>query len=234
MINFYFWSPSHLISWFNKDWHLEICDSSWLDWFFGLNIHLSFSITFDISTPRLMLPLLWCMIHRGQVLINSSSTTIMSHISLHVLHRLTYEKLFLWSSCFHRYSILRSNTWSIISWLLARHKCWTKLISILFLFICFFCLAWHRFFNMKLFIDWLYILITWFHLLYNCTSSDVSINTFILFHLEYAHTLNKNISPSIKLSFNTSNSTRGLYALSDLLHHRRRQIPPKSPNPNST
>jgi hypothetical protein len=140
MINFYFWSSSHLISWFNKDWHLEICDSSWLDWFFGLNIHLSFSITFDISTPRLMLPLLRCMIHRGQVLINSSSTTIMSHISLHVLHRLTYEKLFLWSSCFHRYSILRSNTWSILSWLLARHKCWTKLISILFLFICFF--AW--------------------------------------------------------------------------------------------
>jgi hypothetical protein len=35
---------------------------------------------------------------------------------------------FLWSSCFHRYSTLRSSTWSILSWLRARHKCWTKLI----------------------------------------------------------------------------------------------------------
>jgi hypothetical protein len=29
MINFYFSSSSHFISWFNKDWHLEIRDSSW-------------------------------------------------------------------------------------------------------------------------------------------------------------------------------------------------------------
>jgi hypothetical protein len=33
IINFHFWSPNHFISWLNKDWHLEICDSSWLDWY---------------------------------------------------------------------------------------------------------------------------------------------------------------------------------------------------------
>jgi hypothetical protein len=30
MINFYSQSPSHFISWFSKDWHFEICDSSCL------------------------------------------------------------------------------------------------------------------------------------------------------------------------------------------------------------
>jgi hypothetical protein len=28
-------SPNHFISWFNKDLHLEICDSSWLAWYLG-------------------------------------------------------------------------------------------------------------------------------------------------------------------------------------------------------
>jgi hypothetical protein len=28
MINFHFWYPCHFISWFNKDWHLVIYDSS--------------------------------------------------------------------------------------------------------------------------------------------------------------------------------------------------------------
>jgi hypothetical protein len=54
-INFHFWSPCQLISWFNKDWHLEMCDSSYLAWFLGLNILLSFSITSGTSTPILSL-----------------------------------------------------------------------------------------------------------------------------------------------------------------------------------
>jgi hypothetical protein len=95
MIKIHFWSPSHLISWFNKDWHLEICDSSWLAWFLGLNIHLSFSVTFSASTPRLSLALLRCMVHRGQVLSYPSSTIIISHTSLHVFHRLIIENLLL-------------------------------------------------------------------------------------------------------------------------------------------
>jgi hypothetical protein len=32
------------------------------------------------------------MVHCGQVLINPSSTTILSHISLHIFHRLILEK----------------------------------------------------------------------------------------------------------------------------------------------
>jgi hypothetical protein len=95
MINFHFWSPSHFISWLNKDWHLEICDSSWLPWFFKLNIHLPFSITSGTSTPRLSLALLWCMVYHGKILVNPSSTTIMSHTSLHVLNRLVLENLLL-------------------------------------------------------------------------------------------------------------------------------------------
>jgi hypothetical protein len=43
------------------------------------------------------------------------------------------KTFFLWSSCFHRYSILRSSTWSILSWLWASYKCWTRLI---FFFYC--------------------------------------------------------------------------------------------------
>jgi hypothetical protein len=54
---------------------------------------------------------------------------------------------FLWSSYLHRYPILRSSTWSILSWLWASHKCWTKLIFFFILFMCFSCLAWHRLFN---------------------------------------------------------------------------------------
>jgi hypothetical protein len=67
--------------------------------------------------------------------------------------------LFLWSSCFHRYPIFRSSTWLIIFWLWASHKYWTKLIFFFLLFMCFSCLAWHRLFNIKLFIDWHHILI---------------------------------------------------------------------------
>jgi hypothetical protein len=95
MINFYFWSPSHFISWFNGDWHLVICDSSWIAWFLGLSIHLSFFITYGSSTPKLSLALLRCMVHRGQVLINPSLTTILSHTTLHFFHRLILEKLLL-------------------------------------------------------------------------------------------------------------------------------------------
>jgi hypothetical protein len=63
MINLYFCSPSHFISWFNRDWHLVICDSSWLAWFLRLNVHLPFSITSDFSMSRLLLALLWFMVH---------------------------------------------------------------------------------------------------------------------------------------------------------------------------
>jgi hypothetical protein len=69
------------------------------------------------------------------------------------------KTFFLWSSCFHRYLILRSSTWSIISWLWASHKCWTKLIFYFLLFMCFSCLAWHRLFNTELSIGWHHILI---------------------------------------------------------------------------
>jgi hypothetical protein len=53
---------SQFISWSNKDWHIEIYDSLWLDWFIGLNIHLPFSITSSTLTLRLPLALLWCMV----------------------------------------------------------------------------------------------------------------------------------------------------------------------------
>jgi hypothetical protein len=43
--------------------------------------------------PRLSLALLRCIFHRGQVLVNSSSTSILSHTTLHVFHRLILEKL---------------------------------------------------------------------------------------------------------------------------------------------
>jgi hypothetical protein len=69
------------------------------------------------------------------------------------------KTFFLWSSCFHRYPILRSSTWSILSSLWASHKCWTKLIFFFLLFMCFYCLAWHRLFNMELSISWHHILI---------------------------------------------------------------------------
>jgi hypothetical protein len=147
------------MSWFNRHWHLVICDSSWIAWFLELNIHLPFSITYGFSTPRLPLALLWCIVNRDQVLVNPSSTTILSHTTLHVLvHSL--KTFFLWSNCFHRYPILRCSTWLILPWSRSSYKWWTKLIFNFFLFICFFCLTWHRFFNMGPFVAWLYMLIT--------------------------------------------------------------------------
>jgi hypothetical protein len=95
MINFHFWYPSHFISWFNKDWYLDIYDSSWLVWFLELNIHLPFFIKSGTSTLRLPLALLQYMVHRGQVLVNRSSTIIMSHTSIHVFYRLILETLLL-------------------------------------------------------------------------------------------------------------------------------------------
>jgi hypothetical protein len=90
------------------------------------------------------------------------------------------KTFFLWSSCFHRYPILRSSTWSILSWLWASHKCWTKLIFFFLLFMCFSWLAWHRLFNMELSIGWHHILIIYFHLLYNCTPRDISMHSLVL------------------------------------------------------
>jgi hypothetical protein len=67
--------------------------------------------------------------------------------------------IFLRSSFFYRYPLLRGSTRSILSWLWASHKCWTKLIFFFLLFICFSCLAWHRLFNIELSIGWHHILI---------------------------------------------------------------------------
>jgi hypothetical protein len=69
------------------------------------------------------------------------------------------KTFFLWSSCFHRYSVLRSSTWPIFPWSRSSHKWWTKLIFNFFLFIYFSYLTLHRFINMKLSIGWHHILI---------------------------------------------------------------------------
>jgi hypothetical protein len=148
------------MSWFNRDWHLMICVSSWIAWFLRLNIHLPFSITYSFSMPTLSLALVRWMVYYGQVLVNYFLTTILSHTTLHVFHRLILKNFFLWSSCFHRYPILTISTWSILYLLRSSHNCWTKLIFNFFLFIYFSCLAWHRFFNIQLFVTWLYMLIT--------------------------------------------------------------------------
>jgi hypothetical protein len=148
------------MSWFNIDWHLVICDSSWISWFLRLNIHLPFSITYGSSTSRLLLALLRCMVHRDQVIVNPSSTTILSHTILHVLYRPILWKPSYVPSYFHRYPILRYSTWSIFHWSRSRHKWWTKLIFNFFLFIYFSYLIWHRFFNIGIFFAWLYMLIT--------------------------------------------------------------------------
>jgi hypothetical protein len=47
------------------------------------NIHLPFSITSGTLTPSLPLALLWCMVHRGQALVDHSSITIMIHMTLY-------------------------------------------------------------------------------------------------------------------------------------------------------
>jgi hypothetical protein len=62
--------------WFNNDLYSKTCGPSRLPWFLRLNIHFLFSIISDASTPILMLVLLRCMVHRSQVLVNPSSTTI--------------------------------------------------------------------------------------------------------------------------------------------------------------
>jgi hypothetical protein len=57
-----------------------------------IDIHLSFSITYGPSTPRLILALLGCMVHRSQVIVNPSSTSILSHTTLHVFIKLILGK----------------------------------------------------------------------------------------------------------------------------------------------
>jgi hypothetical protein len=80
------------------------------------------------------------------------------------------KTFFLWSSCFHIYLILRGSTWSILSWLWASHKCWTKLIFFFFLFTCFSCLVWLR---------WNSLLVDYTHWLYS------SICFIIIFQVMY-------------------------------------------------
>jgi hypothetical protein len=57
------------------------------------NIHFPFSMTFSTLTSRLSLVHLRCMVHHSQVLVSPSSTTIMTHTSLHVFHKHTLETL---------------------------------------------------------------------------------------------------------------------------------------------
>jgi hypothetical protein len=133
MINFHFWSPSHFIYWFNKDWHFEICDSSWLDWFLRLNIRLPFSITSGTLTPRLSLALFWSwfIVVKSLLILLQLPSCLTHHFMSYIDSFLIF---FLWSSCFHRYPLLRSSTWSILSWLWASHNCWTRLTFIIFFF----------------------------------------------------------------------------------------------------
>jgi hypothetical protein len=48
-----------------------------------------------ISQIKYPLALVRCMIHHSQVLANPSSTTILSHVTLHVFHRLIFKNLLL-------------------------------------------------------------------------------------------------------------------------------------------
>jgi hypothetical protein len=68
---------------------LCLCGSTWLDWYLRLKKHLLFSITSGTSTPSLPLALLQCMVHRGQVLVDPSSITIMIHTTLCVFNEHT-------------------------------------------------------------------------------------------------------------------------------------------------
>jgi hypothetical protein len=86
------------------------------------------------------------LLFSGAWFIVAKSLLILLQLSLCVIHHLmssidSFLKIFfLWSCSFHRYSILRSSTWSILSWLWASHKCWTNLIFF-FYYSCIF-LAW--------------------------------------------------------------------------------------------
>jgi hypothetical protein len=54
------------------------------------------ALTSGTLTPRLPLAVLQCMVHRGQVLVNPSSTSIVSHTSLHIFHKLILENLLVY------------------------------------------------------------------------------------------------------------------------------------------
>jgi hypothetical protein len=148
MINFHFWSLNNFISWFNKDWHLDM-------WFFVASLIHQIQ-TFTCPSPSHPVPQ-----HQDFRLLFSDAWFIMAKFLLILLqlpsclthHFMSFidsllKTFFLWSSCFHRYPILRSSTWLILSWSRSSHKWWTKLIFNFFLFIYFSCLTWHRFFNM--------------------------------------------------------------------------------------
>jgi hypothetical protein len=178
MINFHFRYPTHLMSWLNKDWHLEICDYSWLAWFLILNIHLPSHPVPRRQDSRLLFSDAWFIVSKSMLILLQLPSCLTYHFISSIESFL--KNFFIRSSCFYRYPLRRSSTWSILSWLWASHKCWTKLIFI-FSCSCVF-LAWlDIFFNMELFVGLLYMLITYFHLLHNCTSRDVSMNTFVLF-----------------------------------------------------
>jgi hypothetical protein len=138
MINFHFWSPSYPISWFNKDRYLEKCDSSLLAWSIEFNMHLLFYITSGTSTRSLMLPLLRCMIHHSQVLINPSSTTILIHTSPYTFHK---------HSCSSYSCCIRMLIFVLLTWSSCSYSCCIRMLSSWPL--CFSCLAYYWFFNVE-------------------------------------------------------------------------------------
>jgi hypothetical protein len=141
MINFHFWSSSHFISWFNKNWHLEIYDSSWLvDFSDSTSTYPSPSHLIPrCQDSHLLFSDVWFIMAESLLILFKLSSCLTHHFMSSINSFL--KTFFLWLSCFHRYLILSNDTWSILSWLWPSHKSWTKLIFIFFLFMCFSCLA---------------------------------------------------------------------------------------------
>jgi hypothetical protein len=106
--------------------------------------------------PCLLFSVAWFIVVKSLLILLQLPSYLIHHLMSSIDLLL---KTFLWSSCFHRYPILRNSTWSILSWLWVSHKSWTKLIFFFLLFMCFSCLAWHRLFNIELSIGWHHILI---------------------------------------------------------------------------
>jgi hypothetical protein len=79
--------------WFNRDWHLEICDSPWLVWYLGFKHPLALLHHIRYLDAKTPLALLRCMVHRSEVHVNPSSTNIMIHTYLHVFDKLTFVTL---------------------------------------------------------------------------------------------------------------------------------------------
>ena len=96
------------------DWHLETCDSSWLEWSIGIKHALTLLHYLSPSVPSLLLAILQSMVIRSQVMLSLHHFTILIHTSLCILHMHIFEFQFLFHTL--RYSILSlskyiSNLW---------------------------------------------------------------------------------------------------------------------------